>query len=29
MIKQGFSDEQIIMVCDTSKDEIEECRRAY
>ncbi len=26
MIKQGFSDEQIILLCDTSKDEIRNCR---
>lgn len=26
MVNQGFSDEQIIVLCDTSEDEIAKCR---
>ncbi len=29
MIKQGFSEEQIILLCDTSKDEIRNCRETW
>lgn len=27
MIDQGFSTEQIMVVCDTSKEEIERCKK--
>lgn len=28
MIKQGFTDSQIISVCDTSIEEIEDCKKS-
>ncbi|MCI8941221.1 hypothetical protein AALA78_03125 [Lachnospiraceae bacterium 42-17] len=28
MIEQGFTDNQITLLCDTSEEEIEKCRKA-